>query len=42
MSFNFVNVQAHGIKLTRKFKYTEEPCRRTLHMTQVDVDACYE
>ena len=29
MRFNFVNIQAYEIKLTRKFKYTEKPCRRT-------------
>ena len=37
MRFNFVNIQAYEIKLTRKFKYTEGA-----HVTQVDVDACYE
>ena len=29
MCFNFVTIQAYEIKLTRKFKYTEKPCRRT-------------
>ena len=24
--FNFVNIQAYEIKLTRKFKYMEKPC----------------
>ena len=40
MPFNFVNIQAYGIKLTRKFKYTEKLAGA--HVTQVDVDACYE
>ena len=40
MSFNFVNIQAHRIKLTSKFKYTENLAGA--HVTQVDVDACYE
>ena len=40
MCFNFVNIQAYGIKLTRKFKYTEKLAGT--HVTQVDVDACYE
>ena len=37
MRFNFVNIQAYG---TRKFKYTEKLAGA--HVTQVDVDACYE
>ena len=36
MHFNFVNIQAYGIKLTQKFKYMEK-----LAGAQ-DVDACYE
>ena len=40
MRFNFVIIQAYGIKLTRKFKYTEKLAGA--HVTQVDVDACYE
>ena len=40
MRFNFVNIQAYEIKLTRKFKYTENLAGA--HVTQVDVDACYE
>ena len=40
MHFNFVNIQAYRIKLTRKFKYTEKLAGA--HMTQVDVDMCYE
>ena len=40
MHFNFVNIQAYEIKLTRKFKYTENLAGA--HVTQVDVDACYE
>ena len=40
MRFNFVNIQAYGIKLTRKFKYTENLAGA--HVTQVDVDMCYE
>ena len=40
MCFNFVNIQAYEIKLTRKFKYMENLAGA--HMTQVDVDACYE
>ena len=40
MCFNFVNIQAYEIKLTRKFKYTENLAGA--HVTQVDVDACYE
>ena len=40
MRFNFVNIQAYEIKLTRKFKYTENLAGT--HVTQVDVDACYE
>ena len=35
MRFNFVNIQAYGIKLTRKFKLAGA------HVMQV-VDACYE
>ena len=38
MSFNFVNVQAYGIKLIQKFKYTENIVGA--HVTQVDFDAC--
>ena len=38
MSFNFVNVQAYGIKLTGKFKYMENFAGT--HVMQVDVDAC--
>ena len=40
MSFNFVNIQAYRIKLTRKFKYTEKPCGA--HVMQVDIDVYYE
>ena len=40
MRFNFVNIQAYEIKLTRKFKYMENLAGA--HVTQVDVDACYE
>ena len=40
MRFNFVNIQAYGIKLTWKFKYTEKLAGA--HVTQVDVDAYYE
>ena len=40
MRFNFVNIQEYEIKLTRKFKYTENLAGA--HVTQVDVDACYE
>ena len=40
MHFNFVNIQAYEIKLTRKFKYTENLAGA--HVMQVDVDACYE
>ena len=40
MCFNFVNIQAYGIKLTRIFKYTEKLAGA--HVMQVDVDACYE
>ena len=40
MRFNFVNIQAYEIKLTQKFKYTENLA--DAHVTQVDVDACYE
>ena len=40
MGFNFVNIQAYEIKLTRKFKYTENLAGA--NVTQVDVDACYE
>ena len=40
MRFNFVNIQAYEIKLTRKFKYTENLA--DTHVTQVAVDACYE
>ena len=40
MGFNFVNIQAYKIKLTRKFKYIENLAGA--HVTQVDVDACYE
>ena len=40
MHFNFVNIQAYEIKLTRKFKYMENLAGA--HVTQVDVDACYE
>ena len=40
MRFNFVNIQAYKIKLTRKFTYVENLAGA--HMTQVDVDACYE
>ena len=40
MRFNFVNIPAYEIKLTWKFKYTENLAGA--HMTQVDVDACYE
>ena len=36
----FVNIQAYEIKLTRKFKYTENLAGA--HVTQVDVDTCYE
>ena len=43
MRFNFVNIQAYKIKLTRKFKYTENLALLAgTHVTQVDVDACYE
>ena len=35
MRFNFVNIQAYEIKLTRK-------TLAGAHVTQVDVDACYE
>ena len=41
MSFNFVNIQAYEIKLTRKFKYTEKPCRRARDASRY-IDACYE
>ena len=40
MRFNFVNIQTYEIKLTQKFKYTENLAGA--HVTQVDVDACYE
>ena len=40
MRFNFVNIQAYGIKFTRKFKYMEKLAGT--HMTQVDVDVYYE
>ena len=40
MRFNFVNIQAYEIKLTRKFKYTENLA--CAHVTQIDIDACYE
>ena len=40
MHFNFVNIQAYGIKLTWKFKYMEKLAGA--HVTQVDVDTCYE
>ena len=40
MRFNFINIQAYEIKLTRKFKYMENLAGA--HVTQVDVDACYE
>ena len=40
MHFNFVNIQAYRIKLTQKFKYTENLAG--VHVIQVDVDACYE
>ena len=40
MCFNFVNIQAYEIKLTWKFKYTENLAGA--HVTQVDVDAYYE
>ena len=40
MRFNFINIQAYKIKLTQKFKYTENLAGA--HVTQVDVDACYE
>ena len=40
MGFNFVNIQAYEIKLTRKFKYTENLAGA--NVMQVDVDACYE
>ena len=40
MCFNFVNIQAYKIKLTRKFKYTENLA--CAHVTQIDVDVCYE
>ena len=40
MHFNFVNIPAYEIKLIRKFKYTENLAGA--HVTQVDIDACYE
>ena len=40
MGINFINIQAYEIKLTRKFKYTENLAGT--YVTQVDVDVCYE
>ena len=40
MRFNFINIPAYEIKLTQKFKYTENLAGA--HMMQVDVDACCE
>ena len=40
MRFNFVNIPAYEIKLTRKFKYMENLAGA--HVMQVDVDVCYE
>ena len=38
MHFNFINIQAYEIKLTRKFKYTENLAGA--HVMQVDVMNC--
>ena len=40
MRFNFVNIQTYGIKLTQKLNIWKNLAGT--HVTQVDVDVCYE
>ena len=40
MCFNFVNIQTYGIKLTQKLNIRKNLAGT--HVTQVDVDVCYE